>query len=173
MSLNPLLAGVDLGTTNIKAIVCFSQSGTTVSLVARERPWVPIIALTQIITVSFTRRTDTPTCSAYSSPMLMALSARACEACGQPVRSAAQEPTVMVQRPAVEKPEMPPELKEALEPSAPPPSPAEQTMPAYTPPPAPEPAKLRDIHQYPVVQPKPPQKNRRTTRGTKSWARPV
>ena len=39
---------------------------------------MPIMALTQIITVSFTRRTDTPTCSAYSSPMLMALSARAC-----------------------------------------------------------------------------------------------
>lgn len=90
------------------------------------------------------------------------LSARACEACGQPVRSAAQEPTVMVQRPAVEKPEMPPELKEALEPPASPPSPAEQTMPAYTPPPAPEPAKLRDIHQYPVVQPKPPQKKSKT-----------
>ena len=33
-------------TTNIKAICCFSQSGTTASLVARERPRVPIIALT-------------------------------------------------------------------------------------------------------------------------------
>jgi len=33
-------------TTNINAICCFSQSGTTVSLVARERPRVPIIALT-------------------------------------------------------------------------------------------------------------------------------
>jgi pyruvate kinase len=37
-------------TTNIKAICCFSQSGTTVSLVARERPRVPIIALTPIVT---------------------------------------------------------------------------------------------------------------------------
>jgi pyruvate kinase len=36
-------------TTNIKAIACFSQTGTTVSLVARERPRVPIIALTPLI----------------------------------------------------------------------------------------------------------------------------
>jgi len=35
-------------TTNIKAICCFSQSGTTASLVARERPRVPIIALTSV-----------------------------------------------------------------------------------------------------------------------------
>jgi pyruvate kinase len=34
--------------TNISAICCFSQSGTTASLVARERPSVPIIALTPI-----------------------------------------------------------------------------------------------------------------------------
>ena len=33
-------------TTNIKAICCFSQSGTTALLVARERPRVPILALT-------------------------------------------------------------------------------------------------------------------------------
>jgi len=33
-------------TADIKAIGCFSQSGTTVSLVARERPAVPILALT-------------------------------------------------------------------------------------------------------------------------------
>ena len=36
-------------TTDIKAICCFSQSGTTVSLVARERPRVPILALTPLI----------------------------------------------------------------------------------------------------------------------------
>jgi pyruvate kinase len=36
-------------TTDIKAICCFSQSGTTVSLVARERPRVPIIALTPLM----------------------------------------------------------------------------------------------------------------------------
>ncbi|MDZ4135287.1 MAG: pyruvate kinase, partial [Paracoccaceae bacterium] len=36
-------------TTDIKAICCFSQSGTTVSLVARERPRVPIIALTPLV----------------------------------------------------------------------------------------------------------------------------
>ena len=36
-------------TTDIKAICCFTQSGTTVSLVARERPRVPIIALTPLI----------------------------------------------------------------------------------------------------------------------------
>ncbi len=35
-------------TTNVKAICCFSQSGTTASLVARERPRVPILALTSI-----------------------------------------------------------------------------------------------------------------------------
>ncbi len=33
---------------DIKAICCFSQTGTTVSLVARERPRVPIIALTPL-----------------------------------------------------------------------------------------------------------------------------
>jgi pyruvate kinase len=36
-------------TTDVKAICCFSQSGNTVSLVARERPRVPIIALTPLI----------------------------------------------------------------------------------------------------------------------------
>ncbi len=35
--------------TNIKAICCFSQTGTTASLVARERPRVPIIALTPLM----------------------------------------------------------------------------------------------------------------------------
>ena len=34
--------------TDIKAICCFTQSGTTASLVARERPRVPIIALTSL-----------------------------------------------------------------------------------------------------------------------------
>ncbi|MEM7196882.1 MAG: pyruvate kinase alpha/beta domain-containing protein, partial [Pseudomonadota bacterium] len=33
-------------TTDIKAICCFSQSGTTAILAARERPCVPILALT-------------------------------------------------------------------------------------------------------------------------------
>ena len=33
-------------TTNIKAICCFSQSGTTAALTARERPRVPIIVMT-------------------------------------------------------------------------------------------------------------------------------
>ena len=36
-------------TTEVKAIVCFSQSGTTASLVARERPRVPILALTPVV----------------------------------------------------------------------------------------------------------------------------
>jgi len=36
-------------TTDIKAICVFSQTGTTVSLVARERPRVPILALTPLI----------------------------------------------------------------------------------------------------------------------------
>ncbi len=35
-------------TTDIKAICCFTQSGTTASLVSRERPHVPIIALTSL-----------------------------------------------------------------------------------------------------------------------------
>ncbi|WP_375261790.1 pyruvate kinase [Palleronia sp.] len=35
-------------TTNIKAICCYTQSGTTALLVARERPQVPIIALTSM-----------------------------------------------------------------------------------------------------------------------------
>jgi pyruvate kinase len=33
-------------TTDIKAIVCYSESGTTAALTARERPHVPIIAMT-------------------------------------------------------------------------------------------------------------------------------
>ena len=37
-------------TTEVQAIACFSQSGTTVNLVARERPRVPIIALTSEVT---------------------------------------------------------------------------------------------------------------------------
>ena len=36
-------------TTDIKAICCFSQSGTTALLVSRERPHVPIIALTPLV----------------------------------------------------------------------------------------------------------------------------
>ncbi|MEL6452856.1 MAG: pyruvate kinase [Pseudomonadota bacterium] len=36
-------------TADIKAICCFSQSGTTALLVARERPRVPIIALTPLV----------------------------------------------------------------------------------------------------------------------------
>jgi pyruvate kinase len=36
-------------TTNIKAICCFSQSGTTALLTAREKPHVPIIALTSLV----------------------------------------------------------------------------------------------------------------------------
>lgn len=36
-------------TTKVKAICCFSHSGTTALLAARERPRVPIIALTPLI----------------------------------------------------------------------------------------------------------------------------
>jgi pyruvate kinase len=36
-------------TTDIKAVCCFTQSGTTASLVARERPRTPIIALTPLV----------------------------------------------------------------------------------------------------------------------------
>ena len=38
--------------TNIKAIACFSQTGTTASLVARERPGVPILALTPLMSTA-------------------------------------------------------------------------------------------------------------------------
>ncbi len=38
--------------TDIKAICCFTQSGTTASLVARERPRVPIIVLTPLADVA-------------------------------------------------------------------------------------------------------------------------
>ncbi len=36
-------------TTDVKAICCFSHSGTTALLAARERPRVPIIALTPLV----------------------------------------------------------------------------------------------------------------------------
>ena len=36
-------------TTDIRAICCFTQSGTTATLVARERPLVPILALTSMV----------------------------------------------------------------------------------------------------------------------------
>ncbi|WP_420396108.1 pyruvate kinase [Nioella sp.] len=39
-------------TTDIKAICCFTQSGGTAALVARERPRVPIIAMTPIVDVA-------------------------------------------------------------------------------------------------------------------------
>ena len=39
-------------TTEIKAIACFTSSGTTASLTARERPRVPIIALTSNISTA-------------------------------------------------------------------------------------------------------------------------
>ncbi|MDD7971505.1 pyruvate kinase [Roseinatronobacter alkalisoli] len=38
--------------TNIAAICCFTESGTTASLVARERPHVPILALTPFVGVA-------------------------------------------------------------------------------------------------------------------------
>ncbi len=39
-------------TVDIKAICCFTQSGTTAALVARERPGVPILALTPLTDVA-------------------------------------------------------------------------------------------------------------------------
>ena len=39
-------------TTDIKAICCFTQSGTTGALVARERPTVPIIVMTPLVDVA-------------------------------------------------------------------------------------------------------------------------
>jgi pyruvate kinase len=39
-------------TTDIKAICCFTHSGTTASLVARERPRVPILALTPLMSTA-------------------------------------------------------------------------------------------------------------------------
>ena len=39
-------------TTDIKAICCFTQTGTTAYLVARERPRVPILALTPLVSTA-------------------------------------------------------------------------------------------------------------------------
>ncbi|MCF1707787.1 pyruvate kinase [Tabrizicola sp. J26] len=39
-------------TTEIKAICCFSQTGNTVALVARERPRVPILGLTPLVSTA-------------------------------------------------------------------------------------------------------------------------
>jgi pyruvate kinase len=39
-------------TVDIKAICCFTQSGKTAALVARERPRVPILALTPLVGVA-------------------------------------------------------------------------------------------------------------------------
>ncbi len=39
-------------TTDVKAICCFTQSGTTAALVARERPRVPIVAMTSAIEIA-------------------------------------------------------------------------------------------------------------------------
>ncbi len=39
-------------TTNVKAICCFSNSGTTALLAARERPKVPILALTPLVSTA-------------------------------------------------------------------------------------------------------------------------
>ena len=39
-------------TVDIKAICCFTQSGNTAALVARERPQVPILALTPLVGVA-------------------------------------------------------------------------------------------------------------------------
>ncbi len=39
-------------TTNVKVICCFTETGTTASLTSRERPKVPIIALTPKITIA-------------------------------------------------------------------------------------------------------------------------
>ena len=52
-------------TTNVAAICCFSQSGTTASLVARERPRVPIIALTNY------RRTARRLCLTWGTNCVM------------------------------------------------------------------------------------------------------
>lgn len=39
-------------TTNLKAVCCFTHSGTTVNLMARERPRVPMIALTPFASIA-------------------------------------------------------------------------------------------------------------------------
>jgi len=39
-------------TSNVKAICCFSQSGTTALLVSRERPRVPIVAMTNYVSTA-------------------------------------------------------------------------------------------------------------------------
>jgi hypothetical protein len=53
-------------TTNVKAICCFSHTGTTALLAARERPRVPIIALTPFDRTA--RRLRSPGACTASSP---------------------------------------------------------------------------------------------------------
>jgi pyruvate kinase len=73
-------------TADIKAIACFSQSGTTVALVARERPSVPIIALAA--TTSTARRL----CLTWGAHCVRTdLVGRFKEAVVQAVRAATQE----------------------------------------------------------------------------------
>ena len=69
-------------TADIKAICCFTQSGTTAALVARERPRVPIIALTPLETtarrMSLTWGTDcvvTPTVDRFKQAVVSAVRA--------------------------------------------------------------------------------------------------
>jgi len=56
-------------TTDIKAICCFTQSGTTALLVARERPRVPILALTPLARTA-RRMTLSWGCNCYITPTM-------------------------------------------------------------------------------------------------------
>ncbi|APX12757.1 pyruvate kinase [Tateyamaria omphalii] len=56
-------------TTDIKAICCFTQSGTTAMLVARERPRVPILALTPLVRTA-RRMALSWGCNCYVTPTM-------------------------------------------------------------------------------------------------------
>ncbi len=89
------------------------------------------------------------------------LTARVCEACGQPVRAAAQEPTLMVPRPPVEQPKDIKDLEEWTQPEGAEPA-GEPAVQAAPPPPAPEPVEAPKISGYPMVTPQVPKKKNRT-----------
>lgn len=88
------------------------------------------------------------------------LTARICEACGQPIRFPTQEPTLMVPRPPVDQPEELKEFKGLIQTEEPVP-PAEPAVQAAEPP-APELPEARKIADYPMVTPQAPQKKNRT-----------
>lgn len=98
------------------------------------------------------------------------LSARTCEACGQPVRMPSQDATIMVPRKPVEEPStleqtiaaLKPDVEESTAQPEPPASPVEPAFEEQPSPPVPEPFDARDVPDYPLVTPSPPTKKSKT-----------